>query len=93
MAKGKGGKTSVSAGPKLRKNHGPKRRLFHDYGNKIIRIELAKAGLLSKYNDYESWMLACQARGKRKDIDKAEFDKFVVLSLKEKKEYFKNIKK
>lgn len=91
MAKGKGGKPSVSAGPKLRKKHGPKRHMFRWTGP--MKYQFAQAGVLTKYTDYESWVLACQARGKRKDIDKAEFDKFVLLSLEEKKEYFKNIKK
>ena len=60
MAKGKGKKVS-SGGP--HKKHGPKRHLFRDY--KPMIKAFADAGLLSKYDNYESWVLACQARGKR----------------------------
>lgn len=57
-----------------------------------MQRDFAKAGLLSKYYDFESWQLAMAARGCKK-ADKAEFDRFVVLSLEEKKAYFANVKK
>ena len=85
MAKGKrvGG-----GGP--RKNHGPKRHMFRWAGP--MKHEFAKSGLLSKYYDFESWQLAMAARGNRK-ADKAEFDRFVVLPMEQKKAYFANLKK
>ena len=53
MAKGKGGKPSSSAGPKTRKMHGPKKKMFHKY-SKCIRIEMAKLGMLKKDVDPEA---------------------------------------
>lgn len=85
MAKPKKGSSS---GP--RKNHGPKRKLFKEF--KPMIHAFAKAGLLTKYNNYESWCLACGARGK-KDTSKSEFSKFVVLSRKEQEAYFKALRK
>ena len=85
MAKGKGRKLS-SGGPN--KKHGPKRHLFKEY--KPMIKAMADDGLLTKYENFESWQLACAARGFRK-ADYNEFKKFVVLSLEEKKQYFKNL--
>lgn len=45
-----------------RKKHGPKRRMWHYY-EKAVRVEFGKLGLLTKYNDYDSWKLALMARG------------------------------
>ena len=87
MAKGKGKKVS-SGGP--HKKHGPKRHLHAWCG--AMKKDFADAGLLSKYEDFESWQLAMAARGCKK-ADKAEFSRFVVLSLEEKKAYFANLKK
>ena len=87
MAKGKGKKVS-SGGP--HKKHGPKRHMFKEY-KPMIRA-FADAGLLSKYHNYESWQLAMAARGCRK-ADYNDFKAFVVLSLEEKKAYFKNLHK
>ena len=55
-------------------------------------VKFAKAGLLDKYNNYESWTLAIQSRGKR-DVSKNDFNEFIKLSKEEKDNYFKNIKK
>ena len=88
MAKGKG-KGGASAGP--RKPHGPKRKLFHDWTS-TMRMHLARAGLLSKYNNYESFVLACGARGKRNPT-KAEFNEFVLLPKDKKDEYFNGLHK
>ena len=82
-------KRSSSSGPK-KMHKGPKRHLFKEY--KPMIIHFAKAGLLDKYHDYESWCLACSARGKR-DTTRGEFSKFVLLSRPEKEAYFKSIKK
>jgi len=89
MAKGKGGKRAASAGPK--KMHGPKKKMFHCWSS-TMRMHFAKAGLLSKYNNYESWQQACQAKGKR-NTTKADFDEFVKLSQEEKEKYFENLGK
>lgn len=88
MAKGKG-KGGASAGP--RKPHGPKRKLFHDWTS-TMRMHLARAGLLSKYNNYESFALACGARGKRNPT-KAEFNDFILLTREQKDEFFKGLHK
>lgn len=87
MAKGKGKKVS-SGGP--HKKHGPKRHMFKEY--KPMIKAMADAGLLTKYNDFESWQLACAARGCKK-VDLGEFKRFVVLPMEEKKAYFANLKK
>ena len=87
MAKGKGGAKS-SSGP--HKKHGPKRKLFKEY-KPMIKM-FADAGLLDKYHNFESWQLACAARGVKK-ADRAEYNKFSVLTMAEKKEYFKNLSK
>lgn len=87
MAKGKGKKVS-SGGP--RKPHGPKKHLHKDY--KPMIKAFADCGLLTKFNDYESWCIACNARGKR-ITTKEEFKDFSALSLEKKKEYFKSLRK
>ena len=88
MAKGKG-KGGSSGGP--RKSHGPKRKMHHCWSS-TMRRHFAKAGLLKKEVNFESWQQACQAKGK-KNVSEAEFNDFVKLSPEEKKVYFENIKK
>jgi len=90
MAKGKGGK-KVSAGSGLRKKHGPKRKMFHCWSS-TMRMHLAKAGLLSKYNNFEAWQQACQAKGKR-DATQANFNEFVKLDKEAKDKYFEDLGK
>lgn len=88
MAKGKGKKVA-SAGPK--KSHGPKKKMWHCWSS-TLRMAFAKAGLLSKYYNYESWQQACQAKGKR-EVSYNDFLKFANLSKEEKDAYFKQLKK
>lgn len=87
MAKGKG-KGGSSSGP--RKSHGPKRKLFKDY--KPLIKAFADAGLLNKYNNYESWVLSCNAHGK-KNASFSEFKAFSMLTMEEKKNFFKSLSK
>ena len=87
MAKGKG-KGGSSGGP--RKSHGPKRHMFKGY--KPMIHSFAKTGLLSKYYDYESFVLACTARGK-KNPSRQEFIEFSCLPRDKQKEYFANLRK
>lgn len=87
MAKGKAKKVS-SGGP--HKKHGPKKHMFKEY-KPMIR-QFAQLGLLNKYNEYESWVLACTARGKR-NTPYDEFIKFSTLSREEKDKYFDNLRK
>ena len=87
MAKGKG-KGGSSGGP--RKSHGPKRKLFKEF--KPMIKAFADAGLLDKYHNYESFCLACNARGKR-NPSKQEFQEFTQLPHDKQKEYFTNISK
>ena len=88
MAKGKGGKRSVSAGPK--KSHGPKKKMWHCWSS-TMRMHFAKAGLLTKFNNFESWQQACQAKGNR-NATHAEFNEFVKLDHAKKVEWFANLK-
>ena len=88
MAKGKG-KGGASSGP--RKSHGPKKKLFHCWTS-TMRMHLAKAGLLSKYYNFESWQQACQAKGKR-NVTKAEFEEFSKLDKEAKDKYFAELNK
>ena len=64
MAKGKPA-SKITKGAKGRKNHGPKRHLHHNIEPKATRMAFARAGVLSKYDDYESFYLSLQARGVR----------------------------
>ena len=87
MAKGKGGSKS-SGGP--HKKHGPKRKLFKEF--KPMIKAFADAGLLDKYHNYESFCLACNARGKRNPT-KQEFKEFTLLPYEKQKEYFTSLGK
>ena len=86
MAKGKG-KGRVAGGGQ-HKNHGPKRHMHSWCG--ALKSEYAKAGVLNKYNDFESWQLAMAARGNRKATE-AEFYAFSNLSMEDKKAYFAKV--
>ena len=90
MAKGKGGKAAPAAA-KQRKNHGPKRKMHHCWSS-TMRMHFAKAGLLDKYHNYESWQQACQAKGKRNTTIN-DWNEFVKLDDEAKKVYFENLNK
>jgi len=85
MAKGKGKKVS-SGGP--HKKHGPKKKLFHCWDS-TMRLHLAKASLLCKYTNKESWEQSCNAKGIRAEGDSL-WKEFVALDLNSKKVWFKN---
>lgn len=85
MAKPKRG---GSGGP--HKNHGPKKHLFKEY-KPMIHV-FAKAGLLGKYYNEESFLMAVAARTKGKATH-AEWEAFKCLPLEQKKAYFENLKK
>ncbi len=89
MEKGKGGKKVSSGGP--HKKHGPKKKMWHCWSS-TMRLHFARAGLLDKYHNFESWQQAVQAKGKR-NATEAEFKEFVKLSDEEKKAYFASITK
>ena len=59
---------AAPAKQKLRKNHGPKRKMFHCWSS-TMRLHFANAGILDKYSNYESFVLSCGARGVRSDIE------------------------
>ena len=88
MAKGKGKKVS-SGGP--HKKHGPKKKMFHCWDS-TTRLAFAKAGLLKKNCNYESFVLACNSRGER-NTSEAEFRDFAALPKEKQTEYFKNLSK
>lgn len=82
MAKTKQGTSSVA---RQRKNHGPKRKMFHCWSS-TMRLAIAKAGLLTKYRNKDSFILACQARGlKHGTADEwdSRFELFTRLKTKE----------
>ena len=62
MAVRRGGKPAAPVKIRLRKNHGPKRYLWHGL-DKVGRIDMGACGCLTKYWDKESFALACNARG------------------------------
>lgn len=74
------------------KSHGPKRNLFHCFSDKA-RYDFAKVGLLDKYHDFESFKLACMARGCTHPTYEM-FKTFFVLPTKQAKdEWFKKLSK
>ena len=82
-------KRKTSSGPT--KSHGPKRKLFHEW-SRSMRIHLANAGLLSKYSNYESFKLACVARGVKNPTE-SMFNEMKVLKTKADKDaWFKNLR-
>lgn len=52
---------------KLRKKHGPKKKMFHCWTS-TMRLAFAKCGVLTKYYNYESFQASCSARGVRSDV-------------------------
>lgn len=85
MAKGK----RRSSGNAV-KMHGPKRKLFHQW-SRSARIYLGDAGLLNKYHNFESFKLACVARG-MKNPSVEDFNQMRLLKTrKEQDAWFKNI--
>ena len=89
MAQRKGGSVAP-AKQKLRKNHGPKRKLFHDYDS-TTRFHFGGTGVLSKYSNYESFALSCAARGAKSGVQDM-WNEFKVLDRKAQDEYLANIK-
>lgn len=89
MAKGR--KPAVRAAA-VHKNHGPKRHLFHDIYPKATRIEMTNMGLCTKYNHFDSFVLALQARGIKRDYE-LYWSRFCALGGDRKKqdEFFKNV--
>ena len=89
MAQFRGGSFATSAKQKLHKSHGPKRHMFKDY--KPMIHQFAKAGLLTKYNDYESFALSCTTRGVKSGIAEMWIE-FRCLPRDKQNEYLKNIR-
>lgn len=88
MAKGK--RSGAASGP--HKNHGPKRRMFSSYG-KVGAMSLAKCGVLGKYDDRESWALACVSRG-YKNVSDTAWREFCGLKTTEAKhKWFESVSK
>lgn len=90
MAARKPGNVAAPAKQKLRKNHGPKRRMFKDY--KPLTHDFARSGILSKYYNYESFAQAMAARGIRTNIKEMWSEFFKILDLKEKMKYILHAK-
>ena len=83
-------KLAPSSKPKLRKHHGPKRFMFHSYC-KALRQDFGKLGLLDKYHDYESFKLACSARGIRNGYEKMWVSYSIIPSKSGKDAYLNNL--
>lgn len=82
---------AAPAKQKLRKTHGPKRKLFHEWTS-TMRLHFAKAGVLSKYCNYESFTISCGARGVRSDLADL-WEEFIRLPDKAAKDaYLDNLK-
>ena len=82
-------KKKTSSG--MRKSHGPKRNLFHNYP-KGMRNQMARAGMLNKYTDYESFVLAIMARGIKTDYQRLWSQYFALSTIHDKREFLKGLK-
>ncbi len=89
MAARKPGKVAAPVKMKLRKNHGPKRHMFKEL-KPMVHL-FAQAGLLTKYNNYESFALSCAARGVKNGVPEM-WSEFKLLPRKEQDQYLANIK-
>ena len=65
--------------------------MFHCWSS-TMRKHLADAGLLEKSYNFESFALACNAKGKR-SVSRSDFNAFIGLSHEEKEKYFEDMKK
>lgn len=90
MAARKPGKVAAPAKQKLRKNHGPKRRMFKDC--KPLVHDFARTGILSKFYNYESFAQAMAARGIRANIKEMWLEFYPILNHQAKVEYFAHAK-
>lgn len=82
--------TTAPVKSKLRKRHGPKKHMFHTdaYGySKCERLMMANAGVLNKYCDYESFKMACEARGTKSGI-RDLWENFRLLKTKKEQDKF-----
>ncbi len=77
MAVRRGSKPAAPVKVRLRKNHGPKRHLWHGL-DKVGRIDMGACGCLNKYWDKESFALACNARGVKMCINEL-WDEYKLL--------------
>lgn len=78
-------------GLKGRKNHGPKRHMFNEYGS-MFTYKFGKLGLLTKYTNFKSWQLACVARGCKSPSEEL-WHTFMCLSTNEEKDrWFKELR-
>lgn len=89
MAARKPGKVAAPVKQKLRKNHGPKKHLFKEF-KPMVHL-FAQDGLLTKYNNFESFSLSCAARGVKNDVAEM-WTEFRALPRDKQDEYLKNIK-
>ena len=91
MAKGRK-PAAQTKGLKGRKNNGPKRHLFHSFGCKGERNMLEKMGIFSKYSCYDSFCLACQARGVKRGFEGLWSTYNALATTAEKDQFLKNLK-
>lgn len=76
---------------KLRKQHGPKKKMFHCWTS-TMRLAFAKSGVLTKYYNLESFEASCAARGVRGDAAEL-YEEFIRLpDRKTQDAYLKNLK-
>lgn len=72
------GKKPAAPRAVVHKNHGPKRHLFHDIQPKGTRMMMESLGLCDKYHHFDSFVLALQARGVKRDYE-AQWQRFCLL--------------
>lgn len=88
MAQRRGGSIAAPAKQKSRKNHGPKKHMFKDF--KPMVAAFARAGVLSKFYNYESFVQSLTSQGVR-SMTKELWADFSILPYEAKKEFLKNI--
>lgn len=90
MAQRKTGKPAAPVKQRLRKNHGPKRKMFHCWDS-TTRIAFAKAGILTKYHNFESFAQYCAKKNVRSSVEDLWYDFIKLDTMEEKNQYFKDI--
>lgn len=92
MAARKPGKVAAPVKQKLRKRHGPKRKMFHCW-DQTTRLHFAQAGVLTKYSNFESFTQFAHCKGIKKFIPElwADYINKCDCNRAKEVEYFKNI--
>ena len=90
MAQRRGGAAQAPVKQKLRKKHGPKRKMFHCWDS-TTRIAFAQAGILSKYYNFESFAQYCAKKNIRNPIEDLWYEFRTLDTTADKNQYLKSI--